>query len=80
MNLEAVETGDGRLFVARAAGRRGSKGPFFRVFTDETGDERWGYRCGNCESFDTAVDTMGKVVCNDCGNVRKADDWDDVSY
>ncbi|MFB6193591.1 MAG: DUF5816 domain-containing protein [Halobaculum sp.] len=80
MELDAVETGAGRLYVDRSAGRRGSKGPFFHAFADETGDDRWGYVCGNCGAADNAVDTMGRVECNACGNVRKGDDWDDVSY
>jgi hypothetical protein len=26
--------------------------------------------------MDVAVDTMGRIECNDCGNVSKATRWD----
>lgn len=80
MDVEPVETAAGVLYVDRTAGRRGSKAPFYVAFQGETADERWGFVCGNCEGADNAVDTMGRIECNDCGNIRKGDDWDDVSY
>ena len=80
MELEAVETAMGTLYVDRSAGRRGSKGPFFHAYRDTAGEDRWGYFCGHCEAADNAVDTMGRIECNACGNRRKGDDWDDVSY
>jgi len=46
------------------------------VFADADGSSRWGYRCGNCGSFDTAMDTMGRIQCTECGNLRKPDEWD----
>ncbi len=80
MELDPVETVTGTVYVDRTSGRRGSKAPFLLAFTDETGNERWGFLCGNCENADNAVDTMGRIECNACGNIRKGDDWDDVSY
>lgn len=78
MNLELVSTGAGELFVDRAAGDRGSKGAFFHAYDDADGESRWGFLCANCEAADNAVDTMGRIECNECGNVRKPDGWDDA--
>lgn len=63
------------LFVSNIL-ERGTKGPFYVVFKDQEAAQRWGYYCSNCRSFDTAMDTMGRVVCNSCANLRRADVWD----
>ena len=77
MELEAHTTPRGDdVYVDRTTADRGSKGPFFTVYCTENREERWGYFCGNCESFDTAMDTMGRIECNDCGNIRKPEEWD----
>lgn len=67
---------DQRLFVDRTAGKRGAKGPFFVVYSDERGDTRWGFFCGNCETIDNAVDSMGRIHCNVCSNRTKSEEWD----
>jgi hypothetical protein len=64
------------LYVDRRAGKRGEKGPFYVVYADDDREVRWGFQCGNCESVDTAVDTMGRVQCNRCHNRTKAEEWD----
>ncbi|MEF8852403.1 MAG: DUF5816 domain-containing protein [Haloarculaceae archaeon] len=65
-----------RLYVDTDDTERGAEGPFFVVYRDPAGERRWGYFCGHCESFDTAMDSMGRVQCNDCGNLKKPDEWD----
>ncbi len=75
--MDARSTPEGEtLYVAREEAERGSEGPFYAVYRTEDGQRRWGYRCGNCGSFETAMDTMGRIVCNDCPNVRKPTEWD----
>lgn len=64
------------VYVDRETGERGSKAPFLIVYRDTHRDRRFGYLCGNCESLSTAMDTMGRIVCNECGNQRKPDEWD----
>lgn len=64
------------LFVDRAAGKRGQKGPFFVAYTDRSAETRWGYFCSNCQTADSAVDAMGRVQCNVCSNRTKAEEWD----
>jgi hypothetical protein len=77
MQREATETAGGdTVYVAPDEVERGSKGPFYVVYVTPDRETRWGYRCGNCDSLDTAMDTMGRVECNDCRNVRKPDEWD----
>jgi hypothetical protein len=75
--LESGTTPDGEtVYVDRARGERGSEGPFLLVYTAPDRETRWGYFCANCESFDNAMDTMGRLQCNVCGNLRKPDEWD----
>jgi len=70
-------TPDGEtVYVAADEKRVGSEGPFRVVYRGEDRAERWGYLCSACDSLDTAMDTMGRIVCNECGNVRKPDEWD----
>lgn len=76
MDLEAVETPDGELFVDRNDPSRGKRGPFFPVYRSRDGSQRYGWFCSNCETVDNSEDTMGRIVCNVCENVHKADRWD----
>jgi len=67
---------DQTLHVDSGEGKRGQKGPFYVVYTDEQRDTRWGFLCSNCETVDNAVDAMGRVQCNVCSNRTKAEEWD----
>jgi ribosomal protein S18 acetylase RimI-like enzyme len=74
---EAAETANGvEVFPDTEDADAGSKGPFFVVYSDPEHGERYGYYCGNCGTLDTAMDAMGRVQCNDCGNLRKPTRWD----
>ena len=64
------------LYLSREA-EKGNKGPFRVVYAEPDGD-RWGYFCTNCETFDNAVDSMGRIQCNVCSNFHKAEEWDDA--
>ncbi|MUW14525.1 GNAT family acetyltransferase [Halorubrum sp. CBA1125] len=77
MDLDASTTAAGeRVYVDRTRAERGDDGPFYVVFADAAASTRWGFRCGNCGSFDTAMDTMGRIQCTACGNLKKPDEWD----
>jgi len=67
---------DERLFVDTADGERGSEAPFYVVYRDTDAQRRWGYFCAHCQSFGTAMDSMGRLQCADCGNLKKPDEWD----
>ena len=75
--MDEREGPDGRtLYVATAETERGSKAPFAVVYADPERAERWGFFCTNCETFDNAVDAMGRIQCNVCSNLHKAEEWD----
>jgi hypothetical protein len=63
------------LYVSHET-EKGEKGPFLVAYDDEQGMNRWGYFCTNCQSFDNAMDTMGRLQCNHCANYKKPDEWD----
>jgi len=74
---EAVETPDGRtVYVDHDNHERGSRAPFHVVFSEREGDARYGYFCSNCNTLALAMDSMGRIECETCGNVRKPVRWD----
>lgn len=75
--MDTTVTPDGQtVYIDETAGERGSKAPFFTVYRDEREQRRYGYVCGHCDSLETAMDTMGRIVCTACGNQCKPDQWD----
>ncbi|WP_224447344.1 GNAT family N-acetyltransferase [Haloprofundus salilacus] len=64
------------LYVAYDESQRARKAPFYVTYTDEERTERYGYLCGNCESLATAMDSMERIECNECGNQSKSARWD----
>ncbi|WP_435193864.1 DUF5816 domain-containing protein [Natronomonas sp. EA1] len=77
MSLESRDGPAGKtLYVARDEGEKGQKGPFFVVYSDDDREDRWGFFCANCETFNNAMDAMGRIQCNECANMKKADEWD----
>ncbi|MFB6096781.1 MAG: GNAT family N-acetyltransferase [Haloferacaceae archaeon] len=75
--IESREGPDGQqLFIALDESERASKAPFYPAYRDRDREDRYGYFCSNCESFDVAVDSMERVECNECGNRRKPSRWD----
>jgi ribosomal protein S18 acetylase RimI-like enzyme len=75
--LEARRGPDGtQLYVDYDARERASLGPFYEAYADRDREERYGWFCSHCESFEAAMDAMGRVECNRCGNRRKPSRWD----
>ena len=70
---------DRTLFVNFSDAERGLRAPFYPVFGTRELTDRYGWFCGDCESLDNTMDSMGRIVCNSCGNKRKATRWD-ASY
>ncbi|WP_435348938.1 GNAT family N-acetyltransferase [Haloarchaeobius sp. HRN-SO-5] len=77
--VESRTTADGEtLFVDFEESELGSEGPFFAAYATRDREDRYGWFCSNCETFDNAMDSMGRIVCNQCGNHHKATRWDAV--
>jgi GNAT superfamily N-acetyltransferase len=76
VELQPVVVDDRELYIDRTDSERGSAGPFYTVYTDEEAENRYSYYCGNCESIITAMDTMGRLSCDECGNQLKPTRWD----
>ena len=75
--LEPVTGPDGaELFVDHTDYDRGSKGEFAVVYADPDRERKYGYFCTNCDSLVTAMDAMGRMECENCGNHRKPTRWD----
>lgn len=75
MNPETTPEGE-EVYVDRTEVERGSKAPFFVAYRSPDGERRYGYFCDNCGSLDNAMDTLGRIECNRCGNLRKHTEWD----
>ncbi len=67
---------DTQLYVDTDSHERGSRGVFFPVYTDDSHSDRYGFYCGSCQSTAVGMDTMGRLVCQACGNERKPTQWD----
>lgn len=75
--MDERTTPDGEtVYVATDEGDVGLEGPFYVAYRRPDRTRRYGWFCSNCETFDNAMDPMGRVECNRCGNRRKATSWD----
>lgn len=76
IELQPIVVDDRELYIDRNDSERGSVGPFYTVYTDEERENRYSYLCGSCETLVTAMDTMGRMSCEECGNQLKPTRWD----
>lgn len=76
IELQPIVVDDRELYIDRSDSERGSDGPFYTVYADEERQDRYSYFCGSCESLITAMDTMGRLSCEECGNQLKPTRWD----
>ncbi len=67
---------NGETLYLSSSSEKGNKGTFRVVYADAGMNRRWGFFCTNCESFDNAVGSMGRIQCNRCSNFHKAEEWD----
>ncbi|SEQ42092.1 Ribosomal protein S18 acetylase RimI [Natrinema salaciae] len=67
------------IYVSYGEAARGTRAPFYTAYRSEDRRDRYAWFCGNCDSIDNAMDAMGRIECNNCGNRRKATRWD-ASY
>ncbi len=75
--VEAISVEDGEtVYLDRENQETGSTAPFYVAYTDEDGEDIWGYYCSKCEQPANAMDAMGRIQCDECGNARKPTRWD----
>lgn len=77
--FRSVVTDGEVVYVDKVDEEVGSEAPFNNVYTNPDRETHYGYYCTNCGSLSNAMDTMGRIKCNDCGNTRKPTRWD-ASY
>lgn len=76
---ESIRVNGQTVYVNYNEGVKGSKAPFYTAHLNESAEDPYGWFCGNCNSLNNAMDAMGRIECNECGNRRKATRWD-ASY
>lgn len=68
---------DGRdIYVDESDAAPGSIGPFYRAYSDPELEDRYGFQCAHCGELANAMDAMGRIECDSCGNTRKPTRWD----
>ncbi|MDF9746389.1 GNAT family N-acetyltransferase [Natrinema salsiterrestre] len=67
------------IYVSYGEATRGTQSPFYTAYESPDRNDIYAWFCGNCDSVDNAMDAMGRIECNRCGNRRKATRWD-ASY
>ncbi|MDS0220698.1 GNAT family N-acetyltransferase [Haloarcula sp. S1AR25-5A] len=76
LGREPVADDGQTVYVDHNNHESGSMAPFHVVHVTEDGSDRYGYYCSNCETLANAMDSMGRIECDNCGNVRKPMRWD----
>ena len=75
---ETVADDGETLYVDRETEMPGDKGPFFELYSDEGRESLYAYWCSHSENVVAAGDDLGRLECPDCGNVHRADEWDEA--
>jgi ribosomal protein S18 acetylase RimI-like enzyme len=74
--IKAVDVDGETVYVHRENTETGSIAPFHVVFTEKDGEDIYGYWCSKCDTPANAMDAMGRIQCDNCGNARKPTRWD----
>lgn len=77
--VDELEVDDETIYVSYGEATRGSRSPFYAAYESADHEERYGWFCGQCDTLENSMDTMGRIECNVCGNRRKGTRWD-ASY
>lgn len=54
----------------------GNEGQMLLVFEGQAREEHYGFYCTNCGTYTDSVDGQGTVVCENCGNEHRPEEWD----
>jgi hypothetical protein len=74
--IEAVKTDGRTVYVNHDSTETGSIAPFYVVYNQPGREEIYGYWCSRCSDLANAMDAMGRIQCDGCGNARKPTRWD----
>jgi ribosomal protein S18 acetylase RimI-like enzyme len=74
--IEQIEVDGRSVYIDHENTEQGSIAPFQVVYTKEDGEDIYGYWCSKCENLANAMDAMGRIQCDECGNARKPTRWD----
>jgi ribosomal protein S18 acetylase RimI-like enzyme len=74
--IKQVDADGETVYVHRENTETGSIAPFHVVFTEKDGEDIYGYWCSKCDASANAMDAMGRIQCDSCGNARKPTRWD----
>lgn len=74
--LEPLEVDGQTVYINHDNTETGSIAPFHVIYTEREGEEIYGYWCSKCEDQANAMDAMGRIQCDGCGNARKPTRWD----
>jgi ribosomal protein S18 acetylase RimI-like enzyme len=75
--MEETTLEDGTtVYIDHENEETGSIGDFHVVYTERNGEDIYGYWCAECETFANAMDAMGRIQCDECGNARRPTRWD----
>lgn len=64
------------VYINHGNTENGSIAPFHVVFNEKDGESLHGYWCSKCNELANAMDAMGRIQCDTCGNARKPTRWD----
>ncbi len=75
-DFERREVDGETVFAHLGEADRGSNGDFHPVYRTRDRDDLVAWLCSACGAIDNAMDPMGRLECNECGNTRKPTRWD----
>ncbi len=74
--IEELQSNGETVYINHNNTENGSIAPFHVVFNDPEAEEIHGYWCSKCDTLANAMDAMGRIQCDACGNARKPTRWD----
>jgi len=75
-DIRAIDVDGETVYVSHSSTETGSIAPFHVVYNEPDREEIHGYWCARCEDLANAMDAMGRIQCDNCGNARKPTRWD----
>ena len=74
--IEPIDVDGRTVYVSMDEREQGTLGPFYVAYSSPDSADKYGYYCEHCGSIRTAMDSMGRITCEECTNERKPSRWD----